>query len=127
MEYGISKVTGHSFEQALEKVTEELKKEGFGVLTTIDLKETLKNKIDADIDKYTILGACNPDFAYRGLQAEQELGLLLPCNVIVYEKAGKVYVSAMNPELLTSISGNEELSDMSNEVRKILENVISRV
>jgi len=127
MEYGISKVTGHSFEQAIEKVTEELKKEGFGVLTTIDLKETLKNKIDADIDKYTILGACNPNFAYRGLQAEQELGLLLPCNVIVYEKAGKVYVSAMNPELLTSVSGNEGLSDMSKEVKKILENVISRV
>ncbi len=127
MEYGISKVTGHSFEQAIEKVTEELKKEGFGVLTTIDLKETLKNKIDADIDKYTILGACNPNFAYRGLQAEQELGLLLPCNVIVYEKAGKVYVSAMNPELMTSVSGNEDLSDMSREVKKILENVISRV
>lgn len=127
MEYGISKVTGHSFEQAIEKVTEELKKEGFGVLTTIDLKETLKNKIDADIDKYTILGACNPNFAYRGLQAEQELGLLLPCNVIVYEKAGKVYVSAMNPELMTSVSGNEDLSDMSKEVKEILEKVISRV
>lgn len=127
MEYGISKETEHSFEQAIERVTEELKKDGFGILTTIDLKETLKNKIDADIDKYTILGACNPNFAYRGLQAEQELGLLLPCNVIVYEKAGKVHVSAMNPELMSSVTENSELSEMALEVKAILENAISRV
>lgn len=127
MEYGISKEIEHSFETAIERVTEELKKDGFGILTTIDLKATLKNKIDADIDKYTILGACNPNFAYRGLQAEQELGLLLPCNVIVYEKAGKVYVSAMNPEVLTSVSENPDLTEMAMEVKSILENAISRV
>jgi uncharacterized protein (DUF302 family) len=127
MEYGISKETGLNFEQAIERVTEELKNEGFGILTTIDLKETLKNKIDADIDKYTILGACNPSFAYRGIQAEQELGLLLPCNVIVYEKEGKVYVSAMNPELMTSVTENPELSEMAKEVKGILEIALSRV
>lgn len=127
MEYGISKATGHSFEEAIGRVTEELKKEGFGILTTIDLKETLKNKIDADIEKYTILGACNPNFAYRGLQAEQELGLLLPCNVIIYEKEGKVYVSAMNPEVMTAVSENQDISEMAKEVKTILENAINRV
>jgi uncharacterized protein (DUF302 family) len=127
MNYGISKQTDYSFDEAINKVTEELKKEGFGVLTTIDMKETLKNKIGADVERYTILGACNPNFAYQAIQLEQELGLLLPCNVIVYEKDGKVHVSAMNPELMSSVTNNEALGDLSKEVKKILETVLSRV
>ncbi|MEX2189140.1 MAG: DUF302 domain-containing protein, partial [Bacteroidota bacterium] len=84
MQYGFSKTVNLSFDQTVEKVTEELKKEGFGVLTTIDVKETLKKKLDVDFKRYTILGACNPPFAHKALQAEEEIGLLLPCNVIVY-------------------------------------------
>jgi len=80
MQYGFSKTLDLSFEQTIEKVTEELKKEGFGVLTTIDVKDTLKKKIDVDFKKYTILGACNPPIAHKALQTEEEIGLLLPCN-----------------------------------------------
>lgn len=127
MKYGISRQTELGFDETIARVTEELKKEGFGVLTTIDMKETLKNKIGADIDKYTILGACNPNFAHKAVQMEQELGLLLPCNVIVYKKDGKVNVSAMNPEIMSSVTGNEGLNEVSKEVKNILENVISRV
>ena len=83
MQYGFSKTIDLSFENTIEKVIDELKKEGFGVLTTIDVKETLKKKIDVDFKKYTILGACNPPLAHKALQAEEEIGLLLPCNVIV--------------------------------------------
>ena len=127
MNYGISKTTDLGFEEAITKVTEELKKEGFGILTTIDIKETLKNKLDVDVDKYVILGACSPNFAYEALQAEQELGLLLPCNTIVYEKDGKTHVSIMNPELMASVTGNESLSTVSKEVREILTRALERV
>ena len=84
MQYGFSKEITYSFEQAVDKVTEELKKEGFGVLTSIDVKDTLKKKINVDFKKYTILGACNPPLAHQALQVEEELGLLLPCNIVVY-------------------------------------------
>lgn len=127
MEYGLSKETNYSFEDAVEKTTASLKEAGFGILTTIDMKETLKNKIDADIDKYVILGACNPTFAYKGLQMEQEIGLLLPCNVIVYEKDGKIRVSIMNPEIMTSVTGNNELSGFGTEVKKILSEALERI
>lgn len=127
MEYGLSKETNYSFEEAVEKTTASLKEAGFGILTTIDMKETLKNKIDADIDKYVILGACNPTFAYKGLQMEQEIGLLLPCNVIVYEKDGKIRVSIMNPEIMTSVTGNNELSGFGTEVKKILSEALERI
>ncbi|HLT24653.1 MAG TPA: DUF302 domain-containing protein [Ignavibacteria bacterium] len=127
MEYGLSKETNYSFEDAVEKTTASLKEAGFGILTTIDMKETLKNKIDVDIDKYTILGACNPAFAYKGVQMEQEIGLLLPCNVIVYEKDGKTRVSIMNPEIMTSVTGNDELSEFGIEVKKILSEALNRI
>ncbi len=127
MEYGLSKETNYSFEDAVEKTTASLKEAGFGILTTIDMKETLKNKIDVDIDKYTILGACNPAFAYKGVQMEQEIGLLLPCNVIVYEKDGKTRVSIMNPEIMTSVTGNDELSEVGIEVKKILSEALNRI
>ena len=127
MEYGISKSSGLGFDETIEKVTEELKKEGFGILTTIDIKETLKNKLGIDTDKYMILGACNPNFAHKALEMEQELGLLLPCNVIVYEKDGDVHVSVMNPEIMSLVTGNKKLAEVAGEVKSILDNVIANV
>jgi len=125
MKYGFSKVVNLSFEQALAKVTEELKKEGFGVLTTIDVKETLKKKLDVEFPRYTILGACNPPFAYRALQAEEEIGLLLPCNVIVYEKQGQTRVAAFDPMVMSAILGNRQMETIADEVKARLEQVIA--
>ena len=118
MQYGFSKIIDLSFENAIDKVTDELKKEGFGVLTTIDVKETLKKKIDVDFKKYTILGACNPPLAHKALQAEEEIGLLLPCNVIVYEKDDKTAVSVFNPDLMSNVVDNEDLKPVANEVQE---------
>ncbi len=125
MSYGISKTTSLSFEQTIEKVTEELKKEGFGVLTTIDMKETLKKKIDVDIPRYTILGACNPHFANKALQVEKEIGLLLPCNVLVYEQDGSVTVSAFDPIIMDKIVSNPAIQSISEEVQQRLRRVIA--
>src|SRR5512143_929505 len=105
MDYGISKTVPLGFEQAVEKVTGELKKEGFGVLTTIDLQQTLKNKLGVDLKKYVILGACNPPFAFRALQADENIGLLLPCNVIVAERSSGTVVAAFNPQSMLEIAG----------------------
>ncbi|CUS78715.1 Uncharacterized conserved protein, DUF302 family [Candidatus Kryptonium thompsonii] len=127
MKYGISKPVNLTYEEAVNKVTEELKKEGFGVLTTIDVKETLKKKLDVDFDKYIILGACNPPYAYKALQAEYELGLILPCNVIVYEKDGKVTVSAFDPMVMAEIIDNPKLREIALEVREKIERVIQNV
>jgi uncharacterized protein (DUF302 family) len=124
MKYGFSKTTDYNFEQAIEKVTEELKKEGFGVLTTIDVKDTFKKRIDVEFKNYTILGACNPRFAHNGLQIEEELGLLLPCNVIVYEKNNKTVVSVFDPMIMTVIVDNVELKSVAEEVKLKLERVI---
>ncbi len=123
MQYGFSKTTDYSFEQAIEKVTEELKKEGFGVLTTINVKDTLKKKINVDFKNYTILGACNPPFAHQVLQAEEEIGLLLPCNVIVYEKDGKTVVSIFDPMIMTEVIDNPKVKPVAEEVKKKLEKV----
>ncbi len=127
MKYGFSKTTDYSFEEAVQKVTDELKKEGFGVLTTIDVKETLKNKLNVDFKKYTILGACNPPLAHQALQAEEELGLLLPCNVIVYEKEGKSVVSVFDPMVMAHIIDNPGMKTVAEEVKKKLERVIEAV
>lgn len=127
MKYGFSKTTDYNFEQAIEKVTEELKKEGFGVLTTIDVKETLKKKIDVDFKKYTILGACNPKLAHSGLQAEEELGLLLPCNVIVYEKNDKTVVSVFDPQIMTAVIENPNIKSIADEVKSKLQKVLEAV
>ena len=117
MNYGFSKKTEMPYERAVEKVTEELKKEGFGVLTSIDVKETLKKKIDVDFKKYIILGACNPPLAHKALQSEEELGLLLPCNVIVYEKNGGSMVSFFDPMIMTELIDNDELKTVAEEVK----------
>jgi uncharacterized protein (DUF302 family) len=125
MEYGFSKVLSIPFEQAIEKVTEELKKEGFGVLTTIDVRETLKKKLDVDFKKYVILGACNPPFAFKALQAEEEIGLLLPCNVIVYEKNGSTAVAIFDPIVMTQVIDNPGVQPIAEEVRMRLQRVLA--
>jgi len=127
MQYGFSKTIDLSFENTIPKVIEELKKEGFGVLTTIDVKETLKKKIDLDFKKYTILGACNPTLAHKALQAEEEIGLLLPCNVIVYEKDNKTMVSVFNPGLMSYVVDNENLKSVADEVQEKLKRVLNNI
>lgn len=127
MQYGFSKETTYSFEQAVDKVTEELKKEGFGVLTSIDVKDTLKKKINVDFKKYTILGACNPPLAHQALQVEEELGLLLPCNIVVYEKDEKTVISVFDPNIMAHLIDNPEMKPVAEEVKKKLQKVLAAV
>jgi uncharacterized protein (DUF302 family) len=127
MEYGISKKVNLTYEQAVEKATEELKKEGFGVLTTIDVRETIKTKLNKDFDKYIILGACNPPFAYEALMAEEQIGILMPCNVIVYERNGEVKVSGFNAGLISMISDNPKLTELSKVLTEKMKKVIDSI
>jgi len=127
MEYGFSKTIDLGFEEAINKVTDELKKEGFGILTTIDVKDTLKKKINVDFKKYTILGACNPPIAHRALQTEEELGLLLPCNVIVYEKDNKTTVSFFDPMIMTKLIDNKKMEPIAKEVKEKLQRVFAGI
>lgn len=128
MAYYNSKVVNYTFDEAITKVTEELKKEGFGILTEIDVKETLKKKLDVDFRRYKILGACNPPFAYKALQTEENLGVLLPCNIVVQEKEDSIIqVSAINPMESMQAVQNEALGEVAAEVsmrlKKVLENL----
>ena len=127
MSYGYKKKVNLSYAQAVEKTKEELKKEGFGVLTEIDVKATLKKKLDVDFDNYIILGACNPPFAYQALKAEQDIGLLLPCNVLVYQEKGETWVSAIVPTVAMSMVENEELGAIAVEVEQKLEKVVDAI
>ena len=127
MDYGFSKSVDLSFEQTIDKVTNELKKEGFGVLTSIDVKETLKKKINVDFKKYTILGACNPPIAHKALLEEEELGLLLPCNIIVYEKDDQTIVSVFDPMIMTKVIDNEKIVPVAGQVKERLERVLQSV
>lgn len=127
MTYGFSRTVDMPFDAAVEKVTAELQKEGFGVLTTIDVKETLKKKLNVDFKNYKILGACNPPFAHKALQADEEIGLLLPCNVIVYEKSGKSVVAAFDPMSMSRIMDNTSVEPIASEVKQRLERVIAAV
>jgi len=117
--YGLIRQVNLSYEKAIEKVTATLKTQGFGVLTEIDVKATLKKKIDKDFTKYMILGACNPPLAFRALTEEIDIGLLLPCNVCVYEdpKSGKTVISAIDPEVLVTVTGRKDLASLAEEVR----------
>ena len=126
MSYYFNKVLkGKSFNDAIDLVTAELKKEGFGILTEIDVKETLKSKIDVDFKKYKILGACNPHFAYEALQSEDKIGVLLPCNVIVQEhENGAVEISAVNPMASMSAVQNKTLGELASKVQLKLIKVI---
>ena len=127
MQYGFSKTVDLTYEQAIEKVTAELKKEGFGVLTFIDVKETLKQKINVDFKKYAILGACNPPIAHKALQEEEQLGLLLPCNVIVYEKEGKTNISIFDPMVMTWIIENDHMKPIATEAQEKLQRVLNAI
>ncbi len=124
-EYGISIKLGIPYEQAVAAVTEALKSEGFGVLTEIDVKETLKKKLDVDFRKYVILGACNPPLAHKALSTELEIGLLLPCNVIVYEEGDGAVVAAIDPVAAMGVVGNPELESIAEQVNARLKRVIS--
>lgn len=125
MSYHNSKTVNLSYEDAINKVIEELKKEGFGVLTEIDVKDTLKKKINVDFRKYKILGACNPPLAYKALSSEENIGVMLPCNVIVQETdEGSVRVSAINPMVAMQSVGNENLGALAEEVSVKLKKVI---
>ncbi len=126
MSYYFSTTLDTSFDDAIARTTEALKAEGFGVLTEIDLKKTLKSKIDVDFRPYTILGACNPGFAYKALQAEDKIGTMLPCNVIVQEVApGKVEIAAVDPVASMSAVDNADLGDVAGPVRDKLQAVIA--
>lgn len=128
MSYHISKKVNLGFEQAIEKTTEELKNEGFGVLTEIDVKSTLKNKLDVDFRNYKILGACNPGYAYEAFKAEDKIGAMLPCNVIVQEHDdGSVEVSAVDPIASMQAVQNERLGVVATEVQTKLKKVIDSV
>lgn len=125
MKYYFNKILALPFDKAVEQVTEELKKEGFGILTEIDVKETLQKKLNVDFTKYKILGACNPPFAYRALQAENKIGTMLPCNVIVQEiSEGQVEIAAIDPVASMTAIENPDLQDLAEQVRSKLKKVI---
>lgn len=125
MAYHFSKKVDLTFDQAVDNTTEALKREGFGVLTEIDIKDTLKKKLDVDFRKYKILGACNPSQAYKALTAEEHIGLMLPCNVIVQEyDNGDVEVSAVDPVASMQAIDNEELGDVAQTVQGMLKKVV---
>jgi uncharacterized protein (DUF302 family) len=124
--YGYSKIVNIGYDQAIEKVTTELQNEGFGVLTEIDVQATLKKKLDVDLKPYKILGACNPPNAYKALQAEEQIGLMLPCNVIIYVNSdGKTVVAAVDPIASMQAVDNESLGEVAATIRKKLEKVIN--
>ena len=129
MSYYFSKIiNGKNFDEAVEQVTAELKKEGFGILNEIDIKETLKNKIDVDFKPYKILGACNPHFAYKALQAEDKIGVFLPCNIIVETtENGDIEISAVDPVAAMSSVKNETLGIMATEIQAKLKRVIEQL
>ena len=123
--YGFSRRVDAPFDAAVARIREALQKEGFGVLTEIDVRATLKKKLDVDFRKYVILGACNPPFAYKALTAELEIGLLMPCNVIVYENDdGGSTVAAMDASMMASVTGNDRLSEVSTAVNEKLRRAI---
>ena len=128
MRYYFSKTIDGSFDNAIQKVTEALKAEGFGILTEIDIKATLKKKLDVDFYNYKILGACNPPFAYKALLAEDKIGTMLPCNVIVQEKVqGKVEVSAVDPAASMQAIENKGLTDIATEIKARLQKIIENL
>jgi len=125
--YGFTKEVNISFEEAVETVTEELKKEGFGVLTKIDVAEKFKEKLGIDFAKYVILGACNPASAHKAIIAEENVGLMLPCNVIVYEKEERTIVSVIKPTAAMQMIDNNELREIAQTVEAKLRSVFDSV
>ena len=129
MSYHFStKIKNTSFDDAVERVTEELKKEGFGVLTQIDVKETLKAKLDVNFRPYKILGACNPPMAHKALSAENKIGVFLPCNVVVQQHDnGDIEVSAVDPVASMMAVGNKDLECIAGEIQKKMKLVVERL
>lgn len=128
MSYYFTKTLDVPFDEAITRVTEELKKEGFGILTEIDVKEILKEKLNVDFKKYKILGACNPPLAYKALQAEEKIGLMLPCNVVVQEISdGKIEVVAVDPVASMQAIENPKLREVAEQVRDKLKTVIDNL
>ena len=127
MQYGYKKQTQLSFADAVEKTRAELSNEGFGVITEIDAKATFKKKLDVDFENYMILGACHPITAYKVLEIEKDMGLLLPCNVIVYEDKSKVFVSAILPTVAMGMVENNALAPVAKEVEEKLKKVIDAI
>lgn len=128
MNYYFNKTIKGTFDEVIAKVTEGLKTEGFGVLTEIDMKKTFKSKLDVEMRNYKILGACNPTFAYKALEAEDKIGTMLPCNVIVQElEDGLIEVAAVNPMASMQAVQNDKLKDVAGDVTLMLENVIKRL
>ena len=128
MSYYFDKKINISFEEAIEKVKDELKKEGFGILTEIDVKETLKKKLDVDFQKYKILGAFNPSYAYKALQKENKIGTMLPCNVIVQELSpSEVEVAAIDPIASMQAVENPDLYEIANQIQEKLRQVIANL
>jgi uncharacterized protein (DUF302 family) len=127
--YGIGVTVDMPYERAVERVREELAKEGFGILTEIDVKATLKKKLDVDFRPYVILGACNPPMAHRALSEELDVGLLLPCNVVVYaaDAPGRTVVAAMDPEEALKLTGNANIEKVAGEVKRRLEAALNRL
>lgn len=127
--YGIKKTVDLSYDDAVSKVTEALKAEGFGVLTEIDVQKTLKKKIGKEFTRYIILGACNPNLAFNALSNEIDIGLLLPCNVVVYEKPEdqSVVVGAIDPAAMITITGRKDLDDFAESVKEKLSRAIATV
>jgi len=127
-DYGFRATLNVPYEEAIEQATSALKEEGFGILTEIDVKATLKKKLDADFQRYVILGACNPKLAYQALQTELEIGLLLPCNVIVYEtNEGQSVVSIVDPILMLGVVEKDELEGVANEAKARLSRVVKKL
>lgn len=128
MNYYFNKTVNGTFEEVIDNVTKGLKEEGFGILTEIDVTATLKKKLGVDFKKYRILGACNPPYAHKALQAEDKIGTMLPCNVIVQEiDKGFIEVAAVNPMASMQAVENEKLSDVAKDITAMLENVIEKL
>ena len=125
--YTLSEKTTLPFEEAVQRVREELTTEGFGVLCEIDVQATLKEKLGVDGEPYTILGACNPPLAHQALEAEPDLGVLLPCNVVVYRRDGDTHISAVDAERMLSIVDNEQLAPIAADVKRRLGDVVARM
>lgn len=127
MTYAISIELERPFDEAVAVTKESLAENGFGILTEIDIRKTLKNKLDVDVEEQVILGACNPGFAHKGLQVEPSLGLLLPCNVVVRRSGGVTVVEAVDPEMMVSVTGNPEMEELAGDVRSALTAALDRV
>ena len=127
MNYRYKREVKLSFAEAVARIKSELEKEGFGVLTEIDVKATLKKKLDVEYDDYLILGACNPQFALKALRAEKEIGLLLPCNVVVYRENDRTFVSAILPTVAMGMIKNPSLADIAKTVEEKLRKVVDQI